>query len=159
MARRRYTSASRGLLALDGGPLLRLPSSSAQRRLRRVSSNYKCGQVMRALRISNLPVQDVRCRQPYAVLSSKNTFCGADNRWSGYPRLPHTGRSARHLPSILCACNFVLMTPTDAVLVAQIVLIISEDGETAFATLCFVVGRNPATGDIFNGLLYTIRLS
>jgi len=31
------------------------------------------------------------------------------------------------------------MTPTGAVLVAQI-LIFSEDGETAFAALCFVVG-------------------
>jgi hypothetical protein len=31
------------------------------------------------------------------------------------------------------------MTPTGAVLVAQI-LIVSEDGETAFAALCFVVG-------------------
>ena len=37
-------------------------------------------------------------------------------------------------------CIFVLITPTDAVLVAQIVLIVSEDGETAFAALCFVVG-------------------
>ena len=36
-------------------------------------------------------------------------------------------------------CLFVLMTPTGAVLVAQI-LIVSEDGETAFAALCFVVG-------------------
>ena len=36
-------------------------------------------------------------------------------------------------------CIFVLMTPTGAVLVAQI-LIVSEDGETAFAALCFVVG-------------------
>ena len=37
-------------------------------------------------------------------------------------------------------CIFVLMTPTGAVLVAQVVLIVSEDGETAFAALCFVVG-------------------
>ena len=37
-------------------------------------------------------------------------------------------------------CIFVLMTPTGAVLVAQIVLIVSEDGETACAALCFVVG-------------------
>jgi len=37
-------------------------------------------------------------------------------------------------------CIFVLMTPTGAVLVAQILLIVSEDGETAFAALCFVVG-------------------
>jgi len=36
-------------------------------------------------------------------------------------------------------CIFVLMTPTGVVLVAQIVLIVSEDGETAFAALCFVV--------------------
>jgi hypothetical protein len=32
------------------------------------------------------------------------------------------------------------MTPTGAVLVAQILLIVSKDGETAFAALCFVVG-------------------
>ena len=37
-------------------------------------------------------------------------------------------------------CIFVLMTPTGAVLVAQVVLIVSEDGETAFAALCIVVG-------------------
>jgi len=37
-------------------------------------------------------------------------------------------------------CIFVLITPTGAVLVAQIVLMVSEDGETAFAALCFVVG-------------------
>ena len=36
-------------------------------------------------------------------------------------------------------CIFVLMTPTGAVLVAQILIIVSEDGETAFAALCFVV--------------------
>ncbi len=34
---------------------------------------------------------------------------------------------------------FVLVTPAGAVLVAQIVLIVSEDGETAFAAICFVV--------------------
>jgi hypothetical protein len=50
-------------------------------------------------------------------------------------------------------CIFGLITPTGAVLVAEIVLIVSEDGETAFAALCFVVGQNPATGDFFNGLL------
>ena len=50
-------------------------------------------------------------------------------------------------------CIFVLITPTGAVLVAQIVLIVLEDSSTTFAALCFVVGRNPATGDIFNGLL------
>ena len=37
-------------------------------------------------------------------------------------------------------CIFVLMTSTGAVLVAQILIIVSEDGETAFAALCFVVG-------------------
>ncbi len=37
-------------------------------------------------------------------------------------------------------CIFVLVAPAGAVLVAQIVLIVSEDGETAFATLCFAVG-------------------
>ncbi len=34
-------------------------------------------------------------------------------------------------------CIFVLIAPAGAVLVAQIVLIVSEDGETAFAALCF----------------------
>ena len=33
----------------------------------------------------------------------------------------------------------VLVTPAGAVLVAQVVLIISEDGETAFAAICFAV--------------------
>jgi len=37
-------------------------------------------------------------------------------------------------------CIFVLIAPTGAVLVAQIVLIVSQDGETAFAALCFAVG-------------------
>ena len=32
---------------------------------------------------------------------------------------------------------FVLVTPAGAVLIAQIVLIVSEDGDTAFATICF----------------------
>jgi hypothetical protein len=35
---------------------------------------------------------------------------------------------------------FVLVTPAGAVLVAQVVLIISEEGETAFAAICFAVG-------------------
>ncbi len=35
---------------------------------------------------------------------------------------------------------FVLVAPAGAVLVARIVLIVSEDGETAGAALCFVVG-------------------
>jgi hypothetical protein len=35
---------------------------------------------------------------------------------------------------------FVLVTPAGAILVAQIVLITSEDGETAFAAICFTVG-------------------
>ena len=35
---------------------------------------------------------------------------------------------------------FVLVAPAGAVLVARIVLIVSEDGETACAALCFVVG-------------------
>jgi hypothetical protein len=34
---------------------------------------------------------------------------------------------------------FVLVTPAGAVLVAQVVLIVSEDGETAFAAICFAV--------------------
>jgi len=34
---------------------------------------------------------------------------------------------------------FVLVTPAGAILVAQIVLITSEDGETAFAAICFTV--------------------
>jgi transposase len=34
------------------------------------------------------------------------------------------------------AC-IVLIAPAGAVLVAQIVLIVSEDGETAFAVICF----------------------
>jgi len=37
-------------------------------------------------------------------------------------------------------CIFVLIAPAGAVLVAQIVLIVSDDGETAFATLCFAMG-------------------
>jgi hypothetical protein len=37
-------------------------------------------------------------------------------------------------------CIFVLITPAGAVLVAQIILIVSQDGETAFAALCFPVG-------------------
>ncbi len=35
---------------------------------------------------------------------------------------------------------FVLVTPAGAVLVAQIVLIVSEEGETAFVAICFTVG-------------------
>jgi hypothetical protein len=35
---------------------------------------------------------------------------------------------------------FVLVTPADAVLVAQVVLIVSEDGETAIAAICFAMG-------------------
>ncbi len=35
---------------------------------------------------------------------------------------------------------FVLVAPAAAVLVVRIVLIVSEDGETACAALCFVVG-------------------
>jgi hypothetical protein len=34
----------------------------------------------------------------------------------------------------------VLVTPAGAVLVVQIVLIISEEGETAFAAICFAMG-------------------
>ena len=34
---------------------------------------------------------------------------------------------------------FVLVTPAGAVLVAQMVLIVSVDGETACAALCFAV--------------------
>jgi len=37
-------------------------------------------------------------------------------------------------------CIFVLIAPTGSVLVVQIVLIVSQDGETAFAALCFAVG-------------------
>ena len=37
-------------------------------------------------------------------------------------------------------CIFVLIAPAGAVLVAQIVLVVSQDGETAFAALCFAVG-------------------
>ena len=36
-------------------------------------------------------------------------------------------------------CICVLIAPTGAVLVAQMVLIVSEDGETAFVALCFAV--------------------
>ncbi len=39
-----------------------------------------------------------------------------------------------------CGVLFVIVTPAGAILVAQIVLIISEDGETAFAAICFAVG-------------------
>ncbi len=48
---------------------------------------------------------------------------------------------------------FVPIAPAGAVLVAQIVLIVSEDRETAFAALCFAVRRNPINGAFFNGLL------
>jgi len=34
---------------------------------------------------------------------------------------------------------FVLVTPAGSVLVALIVLIVSEDGETNFAAICFAV--------------------
>ena len=34
---------------------------------------------------------------------------------------------------------FVLVAPAGAVLVDQLVLIVSEDGETAFAALCFAM--------------------
>ena len=37
-------------------------------------------------------------------------------------------------------CIFVLITPAGAVLVVQIVLIVSQDGETAFAASCFAAG-------------------
>jgi transposase len=37
-------------------------------------------------------------------------------------------------------CIFVLIMPAGSVLVAQIILIVSQDGETAFAALCFPVG-------------------
>ena len=36
-----------------------------------------------------------------------------------------------------CICVFI--APAGAVLVAQMVLIVSEDGETAFAAICFAV--------------------
>jgi phosphatidylserine decarboxylase len=35
---------------------------------------------------------------------------------------------------------FVLVTPAGAVLVAQIVLIVSENGETAFVAICCAMG-------------------
>ncbi len=34
---------------------------------------------------------------------------------------------------------FVLVAPTGAVLVVQVVVIVLQDGETAFAALCFAV--------------------
>ncbi len=37
-------------------------------------------------------------------------------------------------------CIIVLVAPAGAVLVVQIVLIVSQDGEIAFAALCFAVG-------------------
>ena len=58
-------------------------------------------------------------------------------------RVTHGCPTRGEAPDIFQAydgCIFVLITPTDAVLVAQIVLIVSEDGETAFAALWFVVG-------------------
>ena len=46
-------------------------------------------------------------------------------------------------------CICVLIAPAGAVLVAQMVLIVSEDGETAFVALCFAVSE---TGHaFFNG--------
>ncbi len=39
-----------------------------------------------------------------------------------------------------CGLLFVIVTPAGAVLVALIVLIVSEDGETAFVAICFAVG-------------------
>ena len=35
---------------------------------------------------------------------------------------------------------FVLFAPAGAVLAAQIVLTVSEDGETAFVAICFAMG-------------------
>ena len=37
-------------------------------------------------------------------------------------------------------CIFVLVAPAGAVLVVQVVVIVSQDGETGFAALCFAVG-------------------
>ncbi len=37
-------------------------------------------------------------------------------------------------------CIFVLVAPARAVLVVQVVVIVSQDGQTAFAALCFTVG-------------------
>ena len=45
------------------------------------------------------------------------------------------------------------------VLVAQMVLIVSEDGETAFVALCFAVERNPVNSAFFNGLLRSHPIS
>ncbi len=50
----------------------------------------------------------------------------------------------------------MLITRAGAILVAQIFLIVSEDGETAFAALCFAVGRNSVNGAFFNGLLKSV---
>ena len=50
-------------------------------------------------------------------------------------------------------CICVLIAPAGPVLVAQMVLIVSEDGETAFVALCFAVERNPVNSAFFNGLL------
>ena len=47
----------------------------------------------------------------------------------------------------------VLIAPAGPVLVAQMVLIVSEDGETAFVALCFAVERNPVNSAFFNGLV------
>ena len=51
----------------------------------------------------------------------------------------------------------VLIAPAGPVLVAQMVLIVSEDGETAFVALCFAVERNPVNSAFFNGLLCAER--
>ena len=50
-------------------------------------------------------------------------------------------------------CICVLIAPAGAVLVAQMVLIVSEDGETAFVALCFAVESNSVNSAFFNGLL------
>jgi hypothetical protein len=51
------------------------------------------------------------------------------------------------------SCNFVLIAPAGAVLLAQTVVIVSQDGETTFAASCLAIGQNPVNNDFFSGLL------
>jgi hypothetical protein len=50
-------------------------------------------------------------------------------------------------------CFCVLIIPTGAVLIAQIAVIVSNEGDTAFGTLWFAKESNPGLSAFFNGLI------
>mgnify|MGYP000019647493 FL=1 len=54
-------------------------------------------------------------------------------------------------------CIFVIIAPAGTILVAQILLIVSQEGKTAFAAIWIAVKCNQANGDFFNGLLAVLR--